>query len=63
MTRGGRVDSAGDLKKPLVMVAEGSVVCAAAPPQGAAPDVAPDGFSHPVYRAGFALTIALPEAR
>ena len=28
---------------------------------GAAADVAPDGFAHPVFRAGFALAIPLPE--
>jgi hypothetical protein len=32
-------------------------------PQGSAPDVAPEGFSHPVFRAGFALSIRLPEVR
>ena len=42
------------------MIAEGSVLIAAAAPQGASPDVAPDGFPHPVYRAGFALSIPLP---
>ena len=26
-----------------------------------AADVAPDGFAHPVFRAGFALAIPLPE--
>jgi len=25
--------------------------------------VAPDGFAHPVFRAGFALAIPLPEVR
>jgi CRISPR type III-A-associated RAMP protein Csm4 len=62
VTRGGRIDSptaAGDLKKQLQMVAEGSVVYAAGL-QGSAPDVAPDGFAHPVFRAGFALAIPLP---
>ena len=32
-----------------------------APFHGAAPDVAPEGFAHPVFRAGFALAIPLPE--
>jgi len=48
------------------MVAEGSVLCAAAPPRGSAANVAPDGFAHPVFRAGFALSVpclALPRAR
>jgi CRISPR type III-A-associated RAMP protein Csm4 len=64
LTRGGRVDSpagSGELKKQLPMLAEGSVVYAASTPCGSAPDVAPDGFAHPVFRAGFALSIPLPE--
>jgi hypothetical protein len=36
-----------------VLVAGGNI-------HGAAPDVAPDGFAHPVFRAGFALSIPLP---
>ena len=43
------------------MVAEGSVLYAASEPRGAAADVAPDGFAHPVFRAGFAVSIPLPE--
>ena len=35
----------GELKKEIQMVAEGSVLCAAAPPRGSAADVAPDGFA------------------
>jgi len=65
LERGGRVDSpagSGALKKQLQMVSEGSVLYAPSAPQGAAPDVAPDGFAHPVFRAGFALSIPLPEA-
>ena len=47
------------------MVEEGCVLAAASEPVGAAVDVAPDGFSHPVYRSGFALPVGLPviEAR
>ncbi len=63
--RGGRVESAvksGALKKQIQMVSEGSVLYASAALNGAAPDVAPDGFDHPVFRAGFALAIPLPEA-
>jgi CRISPR type III-A-associated RAMP protein Csm4 len=62
-TRGGRVESDarwGDRKKQTRMVAEGSVLVAAAEPRGAAADVAPEGFPHPVYRAGFALAIPIP---
>ncbi|MBM3774299.1 MAG: hypothetical protein FJW37_03965 [Acidobacteria bacterium] len=60
LTRGGRVEGAGVLKKEVRMVAEGSVLVSAAAPRGAAPDVAPDGFAHPVFRAGFALALRLP---
>jgi len=62
--RSGRIDSpagAGELKKTLRMVGEGSVIYAPAAPRGAALDVAPDGFSHPVFRAGFAVSVPLPE--
>jgi CRISPR type III-A-associated RAMP protein Csm4 len=61
--RGGRIDSpagAGELKKQVQMVVEGSVLYADDAPHGAASDVAPDGFAHPVFRAGFALAIPLP---
>jgi hypothetical protein len=63
LARGGRVESparCGDLKKSLNMISEGSVLLARNPVRGAAPDVAPDGFAHPVYRAGFALAIPIP---
>ena len=65
VARGGRVESparSGDLKKLLNMVSEGSVVVAASDPRGAAADVAPDGFPHPVYRAGCAVAIPIPQA-
>jgi hypothetical protein len=65
LARGGRIDSpspgSGDLKKQIQMVAEGSVLYVDGVPLGAAADVAPDGFAHPVFRAGFALAIPLPE--
>ena len=63
LARGGRIDSpvaSGELKKQLNMVAEGSVLQVASAPCGAAPNVAPDGFAHPVFRAGFAVAIPLP---
>jgi CRISPR/Cas system CSM-associated protein Csm4 (group 5 of RAMP superfamily) len=63
VNRGGRVESparSGVPKKPLPMVEEGSVLVAQAPPRGAAPDVGPDGFPHPVLRAGFAVAIPVP---
>jgi hypothetical protein len=62
LSRGGRVESpagSGELKKQVHMVAEGSVLFAAPALRGAAADVAPDGFAHPVYRAGFAVAIPL----
>jgi CRISPR type III-A-associated RAMP protein Csm4 len=61
--RGGRIESparSGDLKKIVNMVSEGSVVLAANSVKGTATDVAPDGFAHPVYRAGFAFAIPVP---
>jgi CRISPR type III-A-associated RAMP protein Csm4 len=64
LARGGRIDSpsgSGELKKQIQMVAEGSVLYANGIPMGAAADVAPDGFAHPVFRSGFALAIPLPE--
>jgi CRISPR type III-A-associated RAMP protein Csm4 len=64
LARSGRVESpagSGELKKQLQMIIEGSVIVAEAAPAGSAPDVAPEGFPHPVFRAGFALSIPLPE--
>ena len=61
-TRGGRVESKGDAKKPTRMVAEGSVLVSSTALLGEATDVAPDGFPHPVYRSGFALAVSLPIA-
>ena len=63
MDRTGRIESRagwGTEKKALAMVREGSVLLSAKPPQGSAPDVAPDGFAHPVYRNGFAVALPLP---
>ncbi len=62
-TRAGRVESnsqSGIAKKTARMIAEGSVLVATSEPSGAAVDVAPDGFEHPVYRSGLALAIELP---
>ena len=61
--RGGRIEStvaSGAAKKLVDMIEEGSVLVAAGAPSGNAPNVAPDGFAHPVYRAGFALSIPIP---
>lgn len=65
ITRGGRVQSlhgSGALKLNLRTVAEGSVLVSPAAPRGAVVDVAPPGAAHPVWRAGYAvsLPIALP---
>jgi CRISPR/Cas system CSM-associated protein Csm4 (group 5 of RAMP superfamily) len=63
VSRGGRIESparSGEEKKLVRMVEEGSVLVAEAPPIGAAPNVAPDGFPHPVFRAGFAVAIPVP---
>lgn len=63
ITRGGRVESAagwGAEKELSRMVAEGSVLFAQNPPSGAARDVRPPGFSHPVFRSGIALAVSLP---
>lgn len=60
--RSGRIESrygAGALKKVLPMVEEGSVLAAAAAPVGSACDVAPEGFPHPVYRAGWAVSVRI----
>ena len=63
VVRSGRIQSAvrhGDLKTPASMILEGSVLVAEDEPRGAAHNVAPEGFPHPVYRAGFALAISIP---
>jgi len=62
-TRSGRVESQdgwGETKKPTRMVTEGSVLISPSEPRGAAADVAPRNFPHPVYRSGFALSIPVP---
>ncbi len=63
VTRTGRVESAenwGALKNPTLMIIEGSVLVCGDAPRGAIPNVAPDGFPNAVYRAGFAVAIAIP---
>jgi len=62
-TRNGRVESEashGEVKKSSRMVSEGSVLASASVLCGAAPDVAPEGFPHPVYRSGFAFALPIP---
>jgi hypothetical protein len=61
--RGGRVEShsgPGAAKKDVRMVNEGCVLAAGEEPVGAAVDVAPEGFAHPVYRSGLAMALRLP---
>ncbi len=60
MTRQGRVDASGALKRSARVVTEGSVIVAGSLPIGAAVDVAPAGHSHPVYRSGFAIAVPVP---
>lgn len=65
LTRGGRVESSqgwGYPKKLLRMIKEGSVLSCSRPLRGAAPDVAPEGFPHPVYRSGLALAVRIAAA-
>ena len=63
VTRTGRIESSskwGALKTPTLMIEEGSVLVSPQAPRGGAPNVAPSDFAHPVYRAGFAVTIPIP---
>jgi CRISPR type III-A-associated RAMP protein Csm4 len=63
VSRSGRIESRarwGEAKQPTTMIAEGSVLLAAGDLRGSASNVAPEGFPHPVYRAGFAVTIPIP---
>lgn len=63
VVRRGRIESSarwGEEKQPTTMIAEGSVLLASSQPRGAATNVAPEGFPHPVYRAGFAVTVPIP---
>ncbi len=63
VARRGRIESSarwGEPKQPTTMIAEGSVLLANDGLSGAASNVAPAGFPHPVYRAGFAVTVPIP---
>lgn len=63
VTRGGWAEAngrSGQAKRLTRMVAEGSVVLAGGPPSGSVRDVAPEGYPHPVYRAGYALAAPIP---
>jgi CRISPR type III-A-associated RAMP protein Csm4 len=59
ITRRGRIES-GEPKNATLMISEGSVLVAGGEPNGAAHNIAPEGFPHPVYRAGFAVAIPIP---
>jgi CRISPR type III-A-associated RAMP protein Csm4 len=70
-TRSGRAESAAEwgeglgtgqsnVKRATRMITEGSVLVAPAEPRGSVTDVAPEGFPHPVYRAGYALAVPIP---
>jgi len=64
VTRHGRIESGnhwGEPKAATEMIAEGSVLLSGATTlRGAVRDTAPAGFPHPVYRAGFAVTVPIP---
>ncbi len=63
VSRRGRIESRarwGEPKPAMTMIAEGSVLVASNELRGAATNVAPEGFPHPVYRAGFAVTVPIP---
>jgi CRISPR type III-A-associated RAMP protein Csm4 len=63
LNRSGRVESPaqwGEMKRVTRMVSEGSVLVAKSALRGEARDVAPDGAPHPVFRAGFAVSLVIP---
>jgi|SRR5581483_5745495 len=63
VSRRGRIESSarwGEEKQPSMMIAEGSVLVASNLLRGRASNIAPEGFPHPVYRAGFAVTVPIP---
>ena len=63
VSRSGRIESRanwGQPKPASLMIAEGSVLLASSELRGSAKDLAPAGFPHPVYRAGFAVAVPIP---
>ena len=63
ISRRGRIESGaswGEPKNATLMISEGSVLVAGSELQGAAHNIAPEGFPHPVYRAGFAVAVPIP---
>ncbi len=59
-SRAGRIERHGAVTRHVRLVGEGSVLLAGGPLEGAAPNVAPADFPHPVYRNGFALAVPIP---
>jgi CRISPR type III-A-associated RAMP protein Csm4 len=57
LRRSGRTQNRGELKVESALVEEGSVLIANSAPVGFARNIAPADYGHPVYRAGFAVTI------
>ncbi len=57
LRRSGRTEDRGDVKVESAMLEEGSVLIAEEIPSGLARDIAPEGYAHPVYRAGFAFAV------
>ena len=60
VVRGGYVEGASQAKKQVRMIAEGSVLSSPEDLVGAAIDVAPEAFAHPVFRSGVAVSLRLP---
>jgi CRISPR type III-A-associated RAMP protein Csm4 len=63
LKRGGRVGSlsgGGGKKLASRMLAEGSVIVSPRAPRGTVTNVAPEGCPHPVFRAGYAVSISIP---
>ena len=62
VNRRGRIESPagwGTSKRMQRMIEEGSVLFAESAPRGVARDVAPEGFAHPVFRAGYAVAVPI----
>ena len=62
VVRRGRIESSarwGEEKAATTMIAEGSVLLAPNELRGSATNIAPEGFPHPVYRAGFAVAVPI----
>jgi len=64
VNRTGRIESPtrwGEPKRQTLMIAEGSVLVAGnSTLRGTVEDIAPEGFPHPVYRSGLAVSISIP---